>query len=86
LHSAWRWAAAFLLVWPVYTDFDGERTTRHAARFNGAWVIIPVMFTVLVAVVPLVFRKRVVRIAARHRDGLVSFAQPTAALSSTKGP
>jgi hypothetical protein len=36
-------AAAFLMVWPVYSGFDGRRTT-HATllEVNGAWVVIPV--------------------------------------------
>jgi uncharacterized membrane protein len=58
-------AAVFLLVWPVYTGFEDERPT-HATlvRVNRAWVIIPVMFPVLVAQVPLVVRKRAVWIVA----------------------
>ena len=45
-------AAIFLLVGTVYSGFDGERTT-HATllRVNGRWVIVPVMFPVLVALV-----------------------------------
>ena len=35
-------AAAFLLVWPVYSGFSEGRTT-HATllEINGAWAIIP---------------------------------------------
>jgi hypothetical protein len=58
-------AAVFLLVWPVYSGFDGRRTT-HATllQVNGAWAIIPVMFPVVVAFLPVLFRKQAVRIIA----------------------
>jgi hypothetical protein len=58
-------AAIFLLAWPVYSGFDGKRTT-HATllQINGRWAIVPVMFPVVIALVPLVFRKQVVRIIA----------------------
>jgi len=57
--------AIFLLVWPVYSGFDGERPTHSTLlHVNGAWVIVPVMFPVLVTLVPLVVRKQVVRIIA----------------------
>jgi hypothetical protein len=58
-------AAIFLLVWPVYSGFDGSHT-RHATllEVNGEWAIIPVMFPVLIALMPLVFRKQAVRITA----------------------
>jgi hypothetical protein len=64
-------AAVFLLVWPVYFGFSGDRPT-HATllEVNGSWVIIPVMFPVLVAVVPLVFRRQAVRIVAAVVMGL----------------
>ena len=43
-------AAAFLLVWPVYSGSDGVRTT-HATllQVNGSWVIVPVGFPVIIA-------------------------------------
>jgi hypothetical protein len=58
-------AAIFLLVWPVYSGFDGRRPT-HATlvQVNGGWVIGPVMFPVLVALVPLVVPRQAVRIVA----------------------
>jgi hypothetical protein len=58
-------AAIFLLVWPVYSGFDGERPTHSTLlRVNGPWVIVPVMFPVLVVLVPLVVRRKWSRIVA----------------------
>jgi hypothetical protein len=58
-------AAVFLLVYPVYSGFDGERPTHSTLlRVNGAWVIVPVMFPVVVAMVPLLIRKQAARIVA----------------------
>ena len=58
-------AAIFLLTWPVYSGFDGERPTHSTLlRVNGTWVIVPVMFPVVVAMVPLVVRRKVTRIVA----------------------
>ena len=64
-------AAIFLLVWPVYTGFEDERPT-HATlqQVNGRWVIVPVMFPVLVSLVPLVVRNQAVRIVAAIVIGL----------------
>src|SRR5437763_16685583 len=58
-------AAAFLLCWPVYSGFDGRRTT-HATllQVNGAWAVIPVMLRSAIALLPLVFRNQAVRIIA----------------------
>jgi len=64
-------AAIFLLVWPVYTGFEDERPTHATLRqVNGRWVIVPVMFPVLVSLVPLVLRKQAVRIVAAIVIGL----------------
>jgi hypothetical protein len=58
-------AAVFLMVWPVYSGFDGRRTTHGTLlEVNGAWVIIPVMVPVVVAFLPVMFRKQAVRIVA----------------------
>ncbi len=58
-------AALFLLVWPVYSGFDGERPTHSTLmHVNGPWVIVPVMFPVLVVLVPLVVRRKWSRIVA----------------------
>jgi hypothetical protein len=58
-------AAIFLLVAPVYSGFDGERPTHKTLlQVNGAWVVIPVLFPVLVALVPLIFRNQAVRVIA----------------------
>ena len=58
-------AAIYLLVWPVYAGSDGGRPT-HATllQVNGPRVIILVMFPVLIALIPLAFRKQAVRIVA----------------------
>src|SRR5712691_1161533 len=58
-------AAIFLLVWPVYSGSDGNRTT-HATlvEVNGLWAMIPVMFPVLTALLPLIFHKQAVQIIA----------------------
>lgn len=58
-------AAVFLLVWPVYSGFNGERPT-HATllQINGWWAVVPVMFPVLVTLVPLLVRMQRVRVVA----------------------
>jgi hypothetical protein len=58
-------AATFLLVWPVYSGFNGRDTT-HATllQVNGSWAILPVLFPVFVSSLPLVFRKQALRITA----------------------
>jgi hypothetical protein len=58
-------ASTFLLVWPVYSGFDG-RSTTHATllQVNGTWAILPVLFPVCLALLPLVFRKQALRITA----------------------
>jgi hypothetical protein len=59
-------AATFLLVWPVYSGFNGRNTT-HAPllQVNGSWAILPVLFPVFLAFLPVVaFRKQVLRITA----------------------
>lgn len=58
-------AAIFLLVWPVYSGFDGERSTHSTLiHVNGWWVIVPVLFPALIVLVPLLIRKQTVRIVA----------------------
>jgi hypothetical protein len=58
-------AAIFLLVGPVYRGVGSLGVTyRTLIEMNGRWVIAPVMFPVLVALLPLVVRKQVVRIIA----------------------
>ena len=58
-------AAILLLTLPVYSGFDGVHTT-HATllEVNGTWAIFPVMVPGLIAVLPLLFRRQVVRITA----------------------
>jgi hypothetical protein len=58
-------AAIFLLVGPVYSGYDGERPThRTLLQVNGWWAIAPVMFPVVVALMPLLLRKQAARIVA----------------------
>ena len=58
-------AGAFLLVWPLYSGFNGRNTT-HATllQVNGSRAILPVLFPVFLALLPLVFRKQALRITA----------------------
>jgi hypothetical protein len=56
-------AAVFLFVVPVYSGFRDHQTVRATLiEVNGAWAIIPVMFPVVVAFLPVLFRKQAVRI------------------------
>jgi hypothetical protein len=56
-------AAGFLLVWPLYSGFDGRHTTRaRLLEVNGAWAIIPVTFPVLITFLPIVLHKQAVRV------------------------
>ena len=58
-------ASTYLLVWPVYSGFhDHQPANMTLVAVNGPSVLIPVMFPVLVAALPLLFRKQVVRVAA----------------------
>jgi hypothetical protein len=58
-------AAIFLMVWPVYEGVgSGGVTHATVIRINGWWASVPVMFPVLVALVPLVVRRQAVRIVA----------------------
>jgi hypothetical protein len=58
-------AATFLLVCPVYSGSDGIHTTHTTLwQMNGPWVILPVLFPVFLAVLPVVFRFQALRIAA----------------------
>ena len=42
-------AAIFLLVWPVYSGFDGVRTTQATLlQVNGYWALVPVGFPVVI--------------------------------------
>jgi hypothetical protein len=58
-------ASIYLLVWPVYSGFhDHQPANMTLVAVNGPSVLIPVMFPVLVAALPLLFRKQVVRVVA----------------------
>jgi hypothetical protein len=67
-------AAIFLLVGPAYSGSAGGRTT-HATlvEVNGSWVVLPVMFPVLTALVPLIFHKQALRIIATILIGGFAF-------------
>ena len=69
---AWAFAAAiFLLVWPVYSGFDGVRASNKTLlEVNGLWAAVPVGFPVVVAAAALAFRRRAVTIAAAVVLGL----------------
>jgi hypothetical protein len=54
-------AAIFLLVVPIYWGSTGSRTLMEV---NGEWVTFPVLFPVITAFLPVVFRKQVVRVIA----------------------
>ena len=67
-------AAIYLLVGPLYSVFGQGRATRATLlEVNGSWVVIPVMLPVLIALLPLVFRKQVIRICAAIVMGLFVF-------------
>ena len=58
-------AAIVLFVVPVYSGFTDSQPVRATLiEINGKWVIVPVILPVVIAVVPLVFRKQVLRIIA----------------------
>jgi hypothetical protein len=54
--------AVYLLSWPVYTNHAGKDATL--VEVNGAWALVPVTFPVVIALVPLVYRKQAVRVVA----------------------
>jgi len=58
-------AAIFLVVWPIYSGFNGSRPTRATLlQVNGPYALIPVMFPVLMTLIALLLRKQWVRIVA----------------------
>jgi hypothetical protein len=57
-------AAVAELFLPVYTVGFDYRPTRTLIEVNGRWTIIPVLFPVVIALLPLIFRSRWVRITA----------------------
>jgi hypothetical protein len=58
-------AAIYLLVWPVYSGFQDNQPARATlVAINGLYAIIPVMFPVFVALLPLMVRKQAVRVVA----------------------
>jgi hypothetical protein len=55
--------AIYLLVWPVYSGFhDNQPAHATLVAINGPSVLIPVIFPVFVALLPLMFRKQAVRV------------------------
>ncbi len=63
-------AAIILLVLPVYSGFEGSRAT-HATllEVNGTYALLVVMFPVAVSLLPLLVRKRPLRITAAFLMG-----------------
>jgi hypothetical protein len=58
-------AALFLLVYPVYSGLNNSHPTRATLlEVNGQSAIIPVALPVVVALVPVLFPHRVIRIIA----------------------
>jgi hypothetical protein len=58
-------AAMLLLAYPAYSGLGGVRGTRATlVEVNGQWAIIPVALPVVVALVPVMFPHRVIRIIA----------------------
>jgi hypothetical protein len=58
-------AAVFLLMYPVYSGLNNNRPS-HATllEVNGQWAIVPVLAPVVVALVPVMFPHRVIRLIA----------------------
>jgi hypothetical protein len=74
-------AAVVLLVWPVYSGFSGDRPTQATLlQINGSWVIVPVMFPLLVA---LVVRRQAVQIVAAI--GFIASGQSPSVVSAADG-
>ena len=58
-------AAVYLLVWPIYSGFNGGRPTRGTLlEVNGPHALIPVMFPVLMTLAAWLLRKEALRIIA----------------------
>ena len=58
-------AAIFLLVWPIYSGFNGGRPTHGTfLQVNGPYSLIPIMFPVITTLAALLVRRPGVRIAA----------------------
>jgi hypothetical protein len=58
-------AAVFLLAYPAYSGLGGVRGTRATLlEVNGEWALVPVLLPVVVALVPVMFPHRVIRIIA----------------------
>src|SRR5262245_39574658 len=63
-------AAIFLLVWPVYSGFNGDQPSHGTLlQVNGPYALIPVLFPVLMTLIPLLLRKQGVRIIATILTG-----------------
>jgi hypothetical protein len=57
-------AAVFVLVWPIYTVHGNQPASATLVEVNGAWAAVPVTFPVVIALVPLMYRKQAVRVVA----------------------
>jgi ABC-type transport system involved in multi-copper enzyme maturation permease subunit len=64
-------AVIYLLVRPIYAGFNGTQPTRGTLlQVNGPYILIPVMFPVLTALIALLLRKQGVRVVATILIGL----------------
>jgi len=58
-------AFMYLLVWPIYSGFNGTQPTRGTlVQVAGPFALIPAGFPVLVALTALLLRTQVVRVIA----------------------
>lgn len=59
-------AAAYLLLVPIYQGYSGG-TVMHTTliQVNGPWAVVPVLFPVVLAAMPLVFRNPSTRLLVR---------------------
>lgn len=67
-------AAVFLLVWPVYSDFSPAGATRLTLlKVNGTAVVIPILFPVLVTLLPVIAPRQSMRVIATALLGTFCF-------------
>ena len=66
-------AAMLLLVLPTgVAEYNGVRRTTTLLQSDGSWAIVPTMFPVVVALLPLMFPKQAIRIIAAFVIGAFS--------------
>jgi hypothetical protein len=58
-------AAGFLLIYPTYSGFSDNRPARATLlEVNGQWAMVPILLPVVLALVPVMFPHRAIRIIA----------------------